>query len=199
MAWQEAVRDAVAALGFETVEVQRASAGLLRVTIDRPYQPEAEAALVTVDDCEAVTRQLQWLLDVENVDYQRLEVGSPGVDRLLRNEADCQRFEGEWVALMLHQPIGTASAGVGAARKRFRGILQRNAEAPGWLVAWQDLPAASQPGRRPTQRTDKLPWQVLAFEWSDVREMRLSPELDFKGRGRKGPGQSMTRQERAKA
>jgi len=88
MAWQEAVRDAVAALGFETVEVQRATAGLLRVTIDRPYQPEAEAALVTVDDCEAVTRQLQWLLDVENVDYQRLEVGSPGVDRLLRDEAD---------------------------------------------------------------------------------------------------------------
>ncbi len=199
MAWQEAVRDAVAALGFETVEVQRATAGLLRVTIDKPFDPLQPEGMVTVDDCEAVTRQVQLVLEVESIDYQRLEVGSPGVDRLLRDEADCQRFEGEWVALTLHAPIGSQGHGVGSARKKFRGVLQRNEEAPGWLVAWQDLPTTSQPGRRPSRRTEKLPWQVLAFEWSDVREMRLSPELDFKGRGHPTSARQTMRQERAKS
>jgi ribosome maturation factor RimP len=126
-------------------------------------------------------------------------VGSPGVDRLLRDETDCQRFEGECVVLTLHAPIGSQSHGVGAGRKKFRGVLQRNEEAPGWLVAWQDQPATSRPGRRPSQRTEKLPWQVLAFEWSDVREMRLSPELDFKGRGQRTPAKQPMRQERAKS
>ena len=75
-------------MGYELVEVERLAGGLLRVTIDWPWQPGQTAATITVDDCERVTRQLQFTLEVENVNYARLEVSSPGIDRLLRSEAD---------------------------------------------------------------------------------------------------------------
>ena len=59
---------------------------------------------MTVEDCETVTRQLQYLLEVEGLDYRRLEVGSPGIDRPLRHEADYQRFQGQVIDLTLKEP-----------------------------------------------------------------------------------------------
>jgi ribosome maturation factor RimP len=96
------------------------------VTIDWPWAAEQVERLVTVEDCERVTRQLQYVLEVEGVDYQRLEVSSPGIDRPLRHAQDFERFEGEVVDLVLKAPIGAAAAGqVAANRKKFRGTLQR--------------------------------------------------------------------------
>ena len=93
MAWQDTVAQTVTGLGFDLVDLERSAGGLLRVTIDLPWTPPVEGAaaveqFVTVEDCETVTRQLQYLLEVENVDYRRLEVGSPGIDRPLRHEND---------------------------------------------------------------------------------------------------------------
>ena len=62
MNWQAAIERTVTGLGYELVEVERAARGLLRVTIDRVpghSYPGAASESVTVDDCEAVTRQLQ--------------------------------------------------------------------------------------------------------------------------------------------
>ncbi|MEN9926279.1 MAG: hypothetical protein RL268_2405, partial [Pseudomonadota bacterium] len=73
------------------MECERGSQGLLRVTIDRlPSQLYADGmgGAINVDDCELVTRQLKYLLEVENVVYHRLEVSSPGLDRPLRQVAD---------------------------------------------------------------------------------------------------------------
>ena len=76
MAWQDIVAQTVTGLGFDLVDLERSAGGLLRVTIDWPWQPPVpgEAAVedrfVTVEDCERVTRQLQYLLEVENVDYR---------------------------------------------------------------------------------------------------------------------------------
>jgi ribosome maturation factor RimP len=69
-------------LGYDLVEIERAQGGTLRITIDWPWQPptEGEAAVlqfITVEDCEKVTRQLQFALEVDGVDYKRLEVSSP--------------------------------------------------------------------------------------------------------------------------
>src|SRR6218665_270417 len=52
----------------------------------RALSPPAQS--VTVEDCEKVTRQLQFALEVDGVQYQRLEVASPGIDRPLRGEQD---------------------------------------------------------------------------------------------------------------
>ena len=61
MALQDLALSTVTGLGYELVELERSAGGLLRVTIDLPWTPGSEA-LVTVEDCEKVTRQLQYAL-----------------------------------------------------------------------------------------------------------------------------------------
>ena len=165
--WREAIERTVTALNYELVDVERAPRGLLRIYIDRvPGQvyPTGESECVLVEDCEQVTRQLQYSLEVDSVDYARLEVSSPGLDRPLRREADYERFAGQAVSLTLKLPF--------QGRKVYKGELQR-AEA-GWNLEFSD------------GKTSQL--QVLAFTLDEVREARLVPVLDFKGRGRgRGP------------
>ena len=165
------------------VEVQRTAGGLLRITIDMPYVPGQPQQTVTVEDCERVTRQLQYLLEVEAVDYQRLEVGSPGIDRLLRNEADLERFLGEEVDITLKAAMG-AGTGVYANRKKFRGTLERaEGEGAGWQIVWSDAPARK-PGAKVSKHAKPLALQALGFAWDEVREARLADVVDFKGRKR---------------
>jgi len=79
---------AVAGLGYELVDVQASNGGrLLRLFIDKPGG-------VDLEDCAAVSRHLTRLLAVEGVDYERLEVSSPGLDRALRKARDFARFAG---------------------------------------------------------------------------------------------------------
>lgn len=191
---QTMVEQAVGSLGFELVELERSAGGLLRVTIDFPWSGDAGAAprAIGVDDCEAVSRQLQYALEVDDVDYQRLEVSSPGTDRPLRTRADFERFEGEQVAIVLKEPIADDDGSPAAAqvgRKRFTGRLQK-ADAPSddWLLLWHEAPRREsrkprgQPGRQKAGQQ-----QVLAFGLDELQSARLQPELDFK-RSKKGKG-----------
>lgn len=152
----------VTGLGYELVDVERAPRGLLRVFIDRvPGRSYATGAgeFVTVDDCEAVTRQLQYALEVDGVDYARLEVSSPGLDRPLKTLSHYERFQGQAVSLVLKLPF--------QGRKTWQGVLAR-AEGP--AGGWQLLL------RQGAQE------QVLGFALDEVREARLVPVVDFKGR-----------------
>ena len=161
--WREAIERTVQALNYELVDVERAPRGLLRVYIDRtPGQayPTGDSEFVLVEDCEQVTRQLQYSLEVDSVDYGRLEVSSPGLDRPLRREADYERFVGQAVSLTLKLPF--------QGRKVYKGELQRG-EA-GWVLEFSD------------GKTGQA--QVLAFTLDEVREARLVPVVDFKGRSR---------------
>jgi len=118
MSWQQAVERGVHALGYEMVDAERSAGGLLRVFIDRVTGRTYEAGpgeAVTVDDCERVTRHLQYALDVDGVDYTRLEVSSPGLDRPLTRPAHFQRVQGQTVAIELVE----ATEG----RRRFKGRL----------------------------------------------------------------------------
>lgn len=164
MTWQTAVERTVTGLGYELVETERSARGLLRVFIDRVpgrSYPTGESEMVTVDDCEAVTRQLQYVLEVENVDYERLEVSSPGLDRPLKKAADYERFAGSELDLTLKLPL--------QGRKKFRGILLARPDG-GWRLEFND------------GKGD----QALDFTFDEVREARLVPVVDFKGRrGRK--------------
>lgn len=156
--WRAAVRATVEGLHYDVVDLERAPRGLLRVTIDRrsgvAYASAGDA--VTVEDCEAVTRQLQYALEVDGVDYARLEVSSPGLDRPLRTEADYERFCGRAVDLTLKVPL--------QGRKHFQGPLGRSEGH--WQVTFMD-------GRAE---------QVLSFALDEVREARLVPVVNFKGR-----------------
>ena len=193
MALQQIVEQTVTGLGYDLVEIERSAGGLLRITIDLPWTPPADApaalpflgeAFITVEDCEKVTRQLQFALEVDGVDYARLEVSSPGIDRPLRHEQDFQRFEGEVIDVTLKAPIGAAASGqVNANRKKFRGTLER-ADAGGWQIVWSDAPAPK-PGQKVSKKRAPVPMQVMGFTLDELREARLAPIVDFKGRQHK--------------
>ena len=104
------VETTVKGLGYELVDLERSGRGMVRVFIDKPEG-------VTVDDCQAVSNQLTRLFLVENVDYDRLEVSSPGLDRPLKKEADFVRFAGEKAQIKLRMPL--------AGRKNFVGVIGR--------------------------------------------------------------------------
>ena len=112
---QAKVEPAVAGMGYELVDVQASNGGrLLRVFIDKPGG-------VTVDDCAAVSRQLSRVLPVEGVDYENLEVSSPGLDRPLRKPADFTRFAGQKAEVRMRTPDATG-------RRKFVGVLRGEAQ-----------------------------------------------------------------------
>jgi len=102
------IETTVTGLGYELVDFERSGRGLLRVFIDKPEG-------ISVEDCQRVSNQLTRLFLVENVDYDRLEISSPGLDRPLKKEADFVRFAGQKAQLKLRMPL--------AGRKNFVGVL----------------------------------------------------------------------------
>ena len=190
MALQQIVEQTVTGLGYDLVEIERTAGGLLRITIDLPWQapeegvPELPDQFVTVEDCEKVTRQLQFALEVDGADYARLEVSSPGIDRLLRHEQDFIRFEGSEVDLTLKAPIGAAGGEkINANRKKFRGTLERSDEG-GWQLVWSDEPPPK-PGVRVSKKREPAPMNVRGFTLDELRDVRLAPIVNFKGRAAK--------------
>ena len=194
MALKEIVEQIVTGLGYDLVEIDRSAGGLLRITIDLPWsaaavgQPQLEQ-FVTVEDCEKVTRQLQFALEVDQIEYRRLEVSSPGIDRLLRHSQDFERFVGQVIDVTLKAPLGAAATGqVSANRKKFRGVLERvdvaadsaSAESS-WQVVWRDE-AVTKPGQKISKKRPLPPLQALGFVLSELKEARLAPIVSFKGR-----------------
>ena len=109
----ELIDKTVTGLGYELADIEQSPRGrVLRLFIDKPDKTGG----VDVEDCALVSNQLSRVLAVENVDYDRLEVSSPGLDRVLKKEADFARFAGSEINLKLRLPIG--------GRRNFSGVLQ---------------------------------------------------------------------------
>ncbi len=150
-------------MDVELVDVERGALGLLRVTIDRPEG-------VRIEDCEQASRQLSRVFEVENVDYRRLEVGSPGVDRPLRTQADLLRFAGERVEIKLREAVNN--------QKVFSGVLTRASQDDG-------APDATSAERFSIEfEAKKGELRQVSFTFSDVERAKLDPVLDFKGKKR---------------
>ena len=98
-------------LGYELVDLEIINHGqLLRVFIDK-------SELVNIDDCVLVSNQLNHALSVEDeFNYDRLEVSSPGIDRVIKKLEDFDRFNGEKVKIKTRSAI--------IDRKNFSGILR---------------------------------------------------------------------------
>ncbi len=101
------VAKAVGALGFELADLEISNRGMfLRVFIDKPGQkPVRGGEAIGLADCEAATRQLQRVLEVEGVEYDRLEVSSPGLDRKLKKPSDFERFAGDEIEVRLRRLV----------------------------------------------------------------------------------------------
>ena len=180
----ETIAQTVTGLGYDLVDVERTKGGLLRVTIDFPYLASSSGVeqFINAEDCEKVTRQLVFVLEVEGAAYSRLEVSSPGIDRPLRSEQDFERFAGELIDLTLKAPVGAAAAGstISASQKKFRGVLEKAADS-GWQIVWSDEPEVK-PGQKVSKKKIPAPLQALGFSLDEIAQARLAPVVDFKGR-----------------
>ena len=137
------IEPVIAGMGYELVDVQASNGGrFLRLFIDKP-------AGINVDDCASVSRQLTRVLEVEGIDFDRLEVSSPGLDRPLRKAADFTRFAGQKAELRMRR----ADAG---GRRKFSGVL-RGAEAG--------------------QVRIEVDGQTVALALDDIERAKLVPEL----------------------
>jgi ribosome maturation factor RimP len=102
------LRDTLGGLGYELVDLETSRGGLLRVLIDSPRG-------ITVEDCARVSNHLSRALPAEGIDYERLEVSSPGLDRPLKRVEDYARFAGKKASVRLKLPRD--------GRRRFDGVL----------------------------------------------------------------------------
>ena len=137
------VEPVVAGMGYELVELQAANGGrLLRLFIDKPCG-------IGVEDCAAVSRQLSRVFEVEGVEYDRLEVSSPGLDRPLRKAADFARFAGQRAMVRMRAPDASG-------RRKFLGVLRGVAEG---------------------RLSMELEGQTVQLVVDDVDRARLAPEL----------------------
>jgi ribosome maturation factor RimP len=170
----------VEGLGYEFVDFERAGGGLLRVTLDAP---EAQGG-VGLDDCEKVSRQLTRVFEVEGVDYDRLEVSSPGLDRRLSKPRDFARFAGQQVQVQLAEPV--------EGRRRFKGRLvgvsgAEGAERVRLELMSDDAQTAGARGRQPrrgkagkaAKEAPAAPAQVIEVALAAIDRARLVPELQF--------------------
>ncbi|MBK7491678.1 MAG: ribosome maturation factor RimP [Nitrosomonas sp.] len=122
MVLEELLESTLQGMGYELVEVERlAHNKLLRIFIDKEGG-------INIDDCVAISNHLSRLFAVENIDYGRLEVSSPGLDRPLRKEADFIRFTGETVKLKLRIPVQGQRNFVGVLREINNGIIKLESE-----------------------------------------------------------------------
>jgi ribosome maturation factor RimP len=105
------IEKTVTQLDYELVDLEVSNRGkLLRLFIDKPEG-------ITIDDCVLVSNQLGNVLAVENdIDYDRLEVSSPGLDRALKRDADFIKFADSRANVKVRMPI--------EGRKNFLGILK---------------------------------------------------------------------------
>ena len=117
---EELLERTVGSLGYELSDVEISSRGkMLRLFIDKKPELQTDGSAdgrITVEDCERVTRQLQRVLPVEGIDYDRLEVSSPGLDRKLRKPADFLQFAGSEVDVRLRVLVN--------GRRRLVGLLR---------------------------------------------------------------------------
>ncbi len=173
----------VEGLGYEFVDAERLAGGLLRITIDR----EGGIGLA---DCERVSRQLTHLFAVEDVDYARLEVSSPGLDRPLKRARDYARFAGSEIQVQLYAPLDAAGG-----RKRLQGRLLElgglaGSERVRLELAPDGLPkgatargraAAKKVGGKVVSRKVEAAGVVVEFSLAEVDKAKLVPELNFRG------------------
>ena len=151
---QQLLESTLRGLGYEFVDLERSGKGkLLRVYIDKPGG-------IDVEDCAAVSNHLSRLFTVENVDYDRLEISSPGLDRPVRTLADFERFAGHECTVKLRVAMpGSAN------RKTYTGILVApEGDKIGLEFEGKDGPA------------------LLEFTLAELDKARLVPQVDFRSR-----------------
>lgn len=180
----ELIESTVTGLGYEFVDFERLARGLVRITIDTDREGG-----ISVDDCEAVSDQITHLFTVEGVDYERLEVSSPGVERPLKRARDWKRFVGSPAHVELYEPMHAEGFPEAGRRKLDGKILAVEGEGSEARVrfSFEELHIARTPSQavRDKKKAAKTPVAapvVVEFDLVDVDRANLIAELDFRGK-----------------
>jgi ribosome maturation factor RimP len=128
-------------LGYELVDWEWGGGGLLRVFIDSPQG-------ITVEDCALVSNQLSRLFAVEDLDYDRLEISSPGLDRPLKKVSDYQRFVGSEVQIKLRMALN--------GQRRFAGVIKNASD---------------------TEVVLDIGGELKSFAFNNIDKAKLKPEI----------------------
>ncbi len=129
----------LAGMGYELVDMERTGQGrMMRIYIDKPAATGGDKlggtdggklGGINLDDCAAVSNHLSRVLTVENVNYERLEISSPGLDRPLKKERDFVRFAGHKVRVKLRVPQQDGQRNfVGVLRQTRAGKVELDVE-----------------------------------------------------------------------
>jgi ribosome maturation factor RimP len=124
----------VAGLGYELVKLE-ANGRTLRIFIDHDRG-------VNVEDCARVSEHLKRVFEVERVEFNRLEVSSPGLDRELTRPADFVRFAGRQVRLKLKTPVDGRRNYTGTLRELKDGVIELDQESGRVFIPLADLAKA---------------------------------------------------------
>lgn len=132
----------VKGLGYELVACERSGKGsFLRIFVDKPGG-------ISVEDCAHISAHLSRVLAVEGVGYDRLEVSSPGLDRVLCSEQDYTRFAGEKARVRLRVARDGQRNFIGVLRAVNNGKLELEVDG-----------------------------NLLAFDLSNLEKVRLVPNI----------------------
>lgn len=99
----------LAGLGYELVDFEISRYRGVVVFMDKPGG-------ITIEDCTSVSNHLTHLFMVEEIDYERLEVSSPGLDRPLKKPADFVRFKGQKANIKMRLPSADG-------QRRYAGVI----------------------------------------------------------------------------
>jgi len=136
----------VVGLGYELVDVEMSPRGrTIRVFIDVP----GRATGIDVEDCAKVSNQLTRVFEVENFDFDRLEISSPGLDRVVKKAEDFERFAGQDIQVKLRIPH--------AGRRNFQGELL---------------------GLKEGKVVLRLEKEEVELEFTNIEKARLVPRFD---------------------
>lgn len=160
------VVETAAALGYELVDLESSGHGMVRVFIDHPKG-------ISVSDCEKVSNHLTRVFAVEGIEFDRLEVSSPGLDRPLKSPADFKRFAGSRVKVRLNSPV--------EGRKRFDAVVQgisKDVVAFAMLEAVE--PAKPVKAKPKSGGAAKQQWKEgarIEVPLDKIEKVRLNPDL----------------------
>lgn len=180
----ELIESTVEGLGYELVDVERLQRGLIRVTIDKEGG-------ISLDDCEKVSNLLNPALTVDNVDFDRLEVSSPGVDRPLRKPKDFVRFVGSNVHVELYVPMTGEGLPANGRRRMDGKILSVEGEENNPTISLEliterlgrtpsEIAKAKAKAKKSGEAAQAAP-VILNIPFKDIERASLLADLDFRG------------------
>ncbi len=104
------INDNAIALNYEVVAIENRS-GVITIYIDSIDN----SVNISIEDCVKLSNHLTRIFEVENIDYQRLQVSTPGIDRPLNKYADYIKFVGHEAIVTFKQNFEN--------KKRFKGVI----------------------------------------------------------------------------